>query len=238
MAQALAIVQARMSSARLPGKSVADVDGEPMLVLLLRRLQRAGEIEQIVVATSTEPADDPVEEVVEEVVTDVYRGPLDDVLTRFVGAAAGHPGPLVRVTADCPLIDPDVVDEVIRLFARTADCAYASNVEPRSYPAGLDVEVFSPATLERADAEARDPADREHVTALVRRERTRFPSANLVSDEYLSGLRWTVDTGDDLEFVRAVVSRLGPRRYTAGLRETLVAGRQEPSLANFRGRRG
>src|SRR3954454_15794142 len=112
MARALAIVQARMSSTRLPGKSVADVGGEPMLVLLLRRLKRAQEVERIIVATSTERADDRVEEVAAEVVTDVYRGPLDDVLTRFVGAAAGHPGPLVRITADCPLIDPLVVDEV------------------------------------------------------------------------------------------------------------------------------
>ena len=238
MARALAIVQARMSSSRLPGKSVADVHGEPMLMLLLRRLQRAQEVERIIVATSTESADDRVDEVAREVVTDVHRGPLDDVLTRFVEAAAGHPGPIARVTSDCPLIDPDVVDGVIRLFGRTPGCAYASNVEPRSYPTGLDVEVFSRTTLEWADAETRDPADREHVTALVRRSQSRLPSANLSCEEDLSDLRWTVDTPDDLEFVRAVVPRLGSRRYSAALFEILRAVRQEPSLADFRGRRG
>jgi spore coat polysaccharide biosynthesis protein SpsF (cytidylyltransferase family) len=227
-----------MSSTRLPGKSVADVDGEPMLALLLRRLQRAREVERIVVATSTEPADDRVEEVAREVVTDVCRGPLDDVLTRFVGAANGHRGALVRVTADCPLIDPDVVDDVIRLFARTADCVYASNIEPRSYPVGLDVEVFSPATLEWAHAETDDPADREHVTALIRRQLSQLRFANLACNEDLSDLRWTVDTEDDLEFIRAVVSRLGPRRHTAGLLEILAEVRGEPSLADYRGRRG
>lgn len=238
MCRALAIVQARVSSTRLPGKSVADIDGEPVLVLLLHRLQRAQEVARIVVATSSEPADDQVEEVARQVVRDVHRGPLHDVLTRFVEAAGDHPGPLVRVTADCPLVDPDVVDEVVRLFASTPDCAYASNVEPRSYPKGLDVEVFSPATLEWADAQTRDPGDREHVTALVRRRLTEFTFANLACDEDLSSLRWTVDTGDDLEFVRAVVARLGPQRSTAGLLEILAAIRREPSLAAFHGRRG
>jgi spore coat polysaccharide biosynthesis protein SpsF len=238
MLGALAIVQARMSSSRLPGKSIADVDGEPALALLLRRLQRAVEVERIVVATSTEPADDRVEEVARDIVEDVYRGPLDDVLTRFVDAAAGHRGPLVRVTADCPLVDPDVVDEVIRLFRQTPGCAYASNVEPRSYPVGLDVEVIAPATLGWADSETRDLVDREHVTTLIRRSLTQFPVANLTYEEDLSELRWTVDTTDDLEFVRAVVARLGSRRHSAGLFEILEAVRQEPSLADFRGRRG
>ena len=238
MARALAIVQARMSSTRLPGKSVADVDGEPMLVLLLRRLRSASELAEIIVATSTDSDDDQVVAVAREVVTDVHRGPLNDVLARFVGAARGHRGPLVRVTADCPLIDPEVVDEVVRLFTRTAGCVYASNIEPRSYPVGLDVEVFSPAALERADAETQDPADREHVTALMRRELTRFPSANLAFDQDLSDLRWTVDTADDLEFVRAVVSRLGACRHTADWLEILEEVRREPSLADYRGRRG
>jgi spore coat polysaccharide biosynthesis protein SpsF (cytidylyltransferase family) len=235
---ALAIIQARVSSTRLPGKSIADVDGEPMLVLLLRRLERADEVERIVVATSTEPEDDVVEEVAREVVANVYRGPLQDVLTRFVGAAEGHRGPLVRVTADCPLVDPQVVDEVIRLFERTSGCAYASNVEPRSYPKGLDVEVFSTETLAWADAETRNQADREHVTALVRRSLAQFPVANLQREVDLSALRWTVDTSDDLEFVRTVVARLGSRRHSAGLLEILAAVRCEPSLAAFRGERG
>jgi spore coat polysaccharide biosynthesis protein SpsF (cytidylyltransferase family) len=238
MARALAIVQARMSSTRLPGKSVAVIGGEPMLALLLRRLQRVRELQRIVVATSTEPSDDTIEEVAGEVGTGVYRGALDDVLTRFEGAASGHPGPLVRVTADCPLIDPVVVDDAIRLFERTPGCAYASNVEPRSYPVGLDVEVFSAATLEWAGRMTEHPADREHVTTLMRRNVSQFPSAALTCEEQLSDLRWSVESVEDLDFVRAIVARLGPRRHAAGFREILTTVRRDPSLARFHGCRG
>ena len=238
MAEALAIVQARMSSTRLPGKSMADVGSEPMLALLLRRLRRAREVERIVVAASTEPADDVIEEVAREIGCDVYRGPRDDVLARFAGAAEGHSGALARLTSDCPLIDAAVVDDVIRLFHRTPDCVYASNIEPRTYPDGLDVEVLSSEILGRVAAQADDPYDREHVTTAIRRHLNRFPSAALICDDQLGDLRWTVDTGEDLDFVRELVARLGPRRYTAGMREILEAVRKAPSLAEYQGRRG
>lgn len=238
MARALAIVQARMSSTRLPGKSLSDVGGEPMLALVLRRLLRAREIHRIVVATSTEPADDAIPSIARRTRVDIYRGDLDDVLARFMEAAAGHPGPLVRVTADCPLIDPAVVDDAIRLFERTPGCEYASNLEPRSYPVGLDVEVFSAATLKWAAETTGRLTDREHVTTLIRRNLSQFRAVALVSEEQLSDLRWTVSTIEDLEFVRAAVARLGQRRHTAGFGEILAAVRREPSLAGFQGRRG
>jgi spore coat polysaccharide biosynthesis protein SpsF (cytidylyltransferase family) len=234
----LAIVQARMSSARLPGKSLADVGGEPMLALLVRRLQRSLEVERIVVATSSERIDDPIEELARTIACDVHRGPRDDVLARFVSAAEGTSGALVRLTGDCPLLDPGVVDEVIRLFHRTPGCVYASNIEPRTYPDGLDVEVFSREILEHVAAETDNAHDREHVTTAIRRELHRLPSAALVCDEKLGDLRWTVDTSEDLEFVREVVRRLGRHRHAAGMREILVAVRQEPSLAEYCGRRG
>jgi spore coat polysaccharide biosynthesis protein SpsF (cytidylyltransferase family) len=236
---ALAIVQARLSSTRLPGKTLADVGGEPLLALVLRRLARAEEVEQIVVATSVEPLDDPIDEVARQLGHGVYRGPLDDVLARFVGAAPKHRGPLVRITADCPLIDPTIVDEVVRLFDRTPDCEYASNIEPkRTYPKGLDTEVFSFDVLERISAETTDPLHREHVTLLVRKNLSQFRIAALTANEELGDVDWSVDTRDDLEFVRKVVARLGEQRYAAGMQEILAAVRQEPSLADFRGRRG
>jgi spore coat polysaccharide biosynthesis protein SpsF (cytidylyltransferase family) len=234
----LAIVQARMSSTRLPGKSLADVCGEPMLALVLRRLQRSSAVERIVVATTTDPIDDEVEDVVRGLGFDVYRGSRDDVLGRFAGAATDHRGPLARVTADCPFIDPAIVDQVIDLFRRTAACVYASNIEPRTYPDGLDIEVVSADVLREVAATAIEPEDREHVTAAIRREPLTYPSAALVCDEQLGGLRWTVDTKEDLEFVRQVVTRLGPRRHSAGMREILAAVRDEPSLADYHGRRG
>jgi spore coat polysaccharide biosynthesis protein SpsF (cytidylyltransferase family) len=146
---------------------------------------------------------------------------------------------LARVTADCPLIDSVIVDAVVDLFCSTAGCAYASNIEPRTYPDGLDVEVFSSEALEDVAAGATDPHDREHVTPAILGNPHRFPSASLIwEEEQLNDVRWTVDTQDDLEFVREVVARLGPRRYTAGMREILETVRQEPSLTDYRGRRG
>jgi spore coat polysaccharide biosynthesis protein SpsF len=227
-----------MSSTRLPGKVLADVCGEPMLALLVRRLQASSELDGIVVATSTDEGDDPIEELAGELAVSTHRGPRDDVLSRFAGAAAGHAGPLVRVTADCPLIDAAVVDDVIGLFRSTDGCDYASNIEPRTFPDGLDVEVLSPATLAAASGLAVDAADREHVTTVIRSNPERFKSASLVCGEDLGDIRWTVDTEDDLEFVRQLVSRLDRRRHAAGMAEILAAVRQEPSLADYRGRRG
>jgi len=233
----LAIVQARMSSTRLPGKVLADVGGEPMLALLLHRLKTSREIERITVATSTDAVDDSIEELARDLTVEVHRGPRDDVLSRFAGAVAGHTGPVARVTGDCPLIDAEIVDQVVALFRGTPGCDYASNVEPRTYPDGLDVEVFSPEALEAAALQALNPFEREHVTVVMRQHPERFRSASLTCEEGLADVRWTVDTDDDLAFVRQVVARLGRRRYAAGLQEILAAVTAEPSLADYRGRR-
>jgi spore coat polysaccharide biosynthesis protein SpsF (cytidylyltransferase family) len=234
----LAIVQARMSSTRLPGKVLADVEGEPMLALQLRRLERSRAIDRIVVATSDDPSDDPIAAAAVELSVKVHRGPLHDVLARFAGAAAGHDGPVLRLTADCPFIDPAVVDDLVALFTADPVAAYGSNVDERTYPDGLDVEIFTPEALTEAARRATDPVDREHVTTLIRRERDRFPAVSLVrTSEPLGHLRWTVDDQADLEFVRNVVRRLGDRRHAATLEEILAAIRRPPSLgeAGLRG---
>jgi spore coat polysaccharide biosynthesis protein SpsF len=232
---ALAIVQARMSSERLPGKVLADIQGEPMLALLLRRLERAQRVERIVVATSTEDGDEPVAVLAGELGFRSHRGHRDDVLGRLAEAADGHEGTIVRVTGDCPLIDPGVVDAVIALLERSAGCAYASNVEPRTYPDGLDVEAMPARVLAEVAVEATDPADREHVTAMIRRSPWRWPRAGLEGVGDLAALRWTVDTESDLQFVRALIGRLGDRRYQAGVREIREAALRAPSLADFGG---
>jgi spore coat polysaccharide biosynthesis protein SpsF (cytidylyltransferase family) len=217
---ALAIVQARMSSTRLPGKVLMDVGGEPMLALMLRRLGHARTVERAVVATSDRPDDDGIERVAVELGVKTHRGSLDDVLARVAGAAAGHDGEVVRLTADCPLVDPAIVDQVVELH-QAAGVAYASNVEPRTFPDGLDVEVLSAEALREAAQTVHDPLDREHVTTAIRRDPGRFPAVHLVNDPDLGELRWTVDDAQDLEFVRDVVERLGERRYTAGMAEIL-----------------
>lgn len=236
--RALAIVQARMSSTRLPGKTLADVGGEPMLALLLARLERSRLIGKIVVATSTDTLDDPIAQLCQQLGIDVCRGPREDVLTRFLAAIGDHRGPIVRITGDCPLIDPSVVDAVLERFLSTPGCAYASNVAPRSFPDGLDVEAIDAAALRAIDREPLSAQEREHVTSAIRARPERFAAVSLVASQDLGALRWTVDEADDLEFVRAVVQRLGDRRHVADLEEILAAVRAEPSLADYRGRRG
>jgi spore coat polysaccharide biosynthesis protein SpsF len=237
-ASALAIVQARMSSTRLPGKTLADVGGEPMLALLLKRLGRARLIQRIVVATSTDALDDPIAQLAHAAGADVSRGAREDVLARFLGAAGDHRGPVVRVTGDCPLIDPRIVDALVERILAVPGCAYASNIEPRTFPDGLDVEVFDADALRAIAAEAPTREQREHVTAALRAQPQRFPQAVLVADSDLGALRWTVDDVEDLEFIRRVVLRLADARYTAGLEQILAAVRREPSLAVFCGCRG
>ena len=206
-----------------------------MLALLLRRLSAARGVERTIVATSTDEVDTPIATAAAELGAGVSRGPRDDVLARFAGAIGGYQGAVARITGDCPLIDPEIVDAVIERFHDEPGCAYASNVDPRTYPDGLDVEVVDADALRAADAEIDDPADREHVTSAIRASPDRFPAVAVTSPVDLGELRWTVDRADDLEFVRAVVERLGDRRYEAGLTEILDAVRRPPSLAEYGG---
>jgi spore coat polysaccharide biosynthesis protein SpsF len=233
----LAVVQARMSSSRLPGKTLADVDGEPMLGLMLQRIRGATEVNGVVIATTEEPDDDPIEALGAAFGVDVFRGDREDVLSRVTQASNGHVGPIVRLTADCPLIDPQVIDRVVEAFREMPGCAYASNVEPRTFPDGLDVEVIAAATLSETAATAVTREDREHVTTALRRTLDRIPSATVYCEPDLGDLRWTVDTLDDLDFVRSVVVRLGDRRHSASMEDILGVVRTPPSLEAFGGAR-
>jgi spore coat polysaccharide biosynthesis protein SpsF (cytidylyltransferase family) len=210
-ARVVAVVQARMSSARLPGKVLATLGEQTVLELLLRRLARARELDEIVVATSTEPSDDPVEREAERLSVRVVRGSLIDALGRFLEAsAATGADAIVRITADCPLMDPDVVDLVVRAW-RDSGADYATNtLEPRSYPDGLDVEVISAGALRRAGELARSPFDREHVTPYVRHHPETFSTEGVHLDPPHGEVRMTLDTPADLEALRRLVDEVGP----------------------------
>ncbi|WP_296599244.1 glycosyltransferase family protein [Phenylobacterium sp.] len=208
----LAILQARMTSSRLPGKVMASVLGEPMIGRQLERLGRSARIGRIVVATSTDASDDPLAAYVEGLGHLVFRGSLADVLDRFAGAMALVPeaDTVVRLTADCPLTDPQVIDATIDHF-RAAGADYASNTPAvRTYPHGLDTEVMTRAALEAACREAADPYEREHVTPFIYRRPDRFRLAYLSQSPSRAHLRWTVDFPEDLAFVRDVYERLYP----------------------------
>ena len=200
------------------------VGGRPMLAFMLARLESV-RCDDLVVATSTDGRDDAVAEVAADAGVSVVRGSESDVLARFVAALDAHPADVVvRLTADCPLIDPEVVNEAIAVRAATG-ADYVSNTLVRTFPDGLDVEVLTADALRAAAAEAVDPVEREHVTPFVYRRPERFRLAAVVGPEPLGHLRWTVDTADDLDRIRTIVAALGDP-LTAGWREIVaVAGR-------------
>jgi len=206
----VAIVQARMGSTRLPGKVMLDVGGQPLIDLLLQRLARAKCLSEIVVATTADPSDDRLADHLTALGHRVYRGSRTDVLGRYLGAAqAAKADVVLRITGDCPLIDPEVVDSVVRTFLASG-VDYASNVSPPTFPDGLDTEVFSLAALADSAARADTAFQREHVTPYLR-DSGHYTSVNFANDIDLSGQRWTVDEVDDLEVIRSVVAHFAPR---------------------------
>ncbi|HZL07338.1 MAG TPA: glycosyltransferase family protein [Coriobacteriia bacterium] len=218
-----AVIQARMSSTRLPGKVLKPLPyGGDATVLerIIVRLRRARSLDAIVVATSTSAEDDLVEAATASAGVPCYRGPLDDVVRRYLGAAEAHGlDRIVRITADCPCADPSIVDAVVD-FHESAGADFTSNVLPRSFPKGLDVEVADIAVLRAIDAEAVDRADREHVFTyayLTRPERFRI--ANLTAPRALTDpdLRVTIDTTADYAMVSALFDLLGSAFDTASL---------------------
>jgi glutamate-1-semialdehyde 2,1-aminomutase len=224
----IAIVQARMGSTRLPGKVMRPLGGAPMIERLLERLARARSLDGIWLATSDARADDALAAHVAALGYPVFRGSEADVLSRFHGAAtqAGATA-VLRVTGDCPLVDPGLVDAVVGDFL-SGGADYVSNVAPPSYPDGLDLEVFSAEALATAMADARAPAEREHVTPYLR-ESGRFRTRNIAHAEDLSGLRWTVDEPGDFAVVERVFAHFAPRSdFDWG--EVLALQRADPAL--------
>ena len=229
-ATVVAIVQARMGSTRLPGKSLAEICGRPMLWHVVARARRSRLVSKVVVATTDQPADDPIALMCRDEEIPCFRGSEDDVLDRFYRAAQAHSADVVvRITADCPLIDPAVIDEIVSRFKRS-DCDYVSNTFRYTFPDGLDTEVFSFEALERAWREARKPSEREHVTPYLRTGR--FRTANVESDAPVSGgrQRWTVDHPLDLEFVRGIYAEFSGKNEF-GFHDVLDLLRKRPDLA-------
>jgi spore coat polysaccharide biosynthesis protein SpsF len=208
----LAILQARMTSTRLPGKVMRPILGQPMIARQVERLRRASALSALTVATSVDPSDDVIAAWCAANGVGCWRGPLDDVLARFVGAlqAAGAPKTFVRLTADCPLADPALIDACIA--SHTASGAdYTYNSKGWTWPKGLDVEVCETAALLRAARKSADPYDHEHVTPYIYRHPELFRLNALTRDPPLR-YRWTVDTPEDFAFVTAVYEALYPAK--------------------------
>lgn len=224
-----------MGSTRLPGKVLMNLAGVPTLAWVTRAAQVTLGIDEVWIATSEKSGDDAVADWARARKVPFHRGSEADVLDRYAGAArASGAGVIVRLTADCPLLDPQVIAQTVRLRA-AADAVYASNVDPRTWPQGLDCEVVTVEALLTAATEATQPGDREHVTPFVRNNRTRFPAANLMAS--LPGLaseRWTLDTPADFAFLSVVAERL-PRDRPPSYLEVLAVLDREPKLREING---
>lgn len=220
----------------MPGKVLAPLAGAPMILRQLERVRRARRVDALVVATSTDPSDDRLAEILRDGAVEVFRGSLDDVLDRFLGALAAHPAEhVVRLTADCPLIDPQIIDETIALhLASGADYTHC-RTQDVGYPKGQDVEVITAAALRRAAELAATREEREHVTWGVWSQPGRYRVIRLEPPYEQGRVRWTVDRPDDYEFVSAVYEALYPLNpaFTSDDVRALVRGR--PDLWTYGG---
>lgn len=224
----VAIVQARMGSTRLPCKVMKPIGGVPMIELLLVRLARSSQIDQVVLATSTDECNMPLVEHVQNLGYDCVRGSESDVLERYLLAARqAQADVVVRITGDCPLIDPGLVDRAIKQFKSTG-VDYLSNAAPATYPDGLDTEVFSLQALERAGRESQDPFEREHVTPYLRCP-GRFKTDVMCNVEDLSSLRWTVDEPADFDVVSQVFTHFAPDVHFSWIK-VLELQRKRPDI--------
>ena len=227
----LTILQARCSSTRLPGKVLKPILGEPMLARHLERLGRARHLGPIVVATSSEVSDDPLAELCQRLGVACFRGALDDVLDRFHGAAQPYqPEHLLRLTGDCPLADPAVIDACVD-FHLAGDYDYSTNALQPTFPDGLDVEVFRFRCLDEAWREARLPSEREHVTPFIHSRPERYRIGHFRQAEDLSWLRWTVDRPEDFAVVEAIYQALYPANPAFTTSDILAFLAAHPEIA-------
>lgn len=203
-----------MSSTRLPGKVLAEVLGKPLLFYVVERARACKLLDEVLVATTDKVPDDMVAYFCREEGIPFFRGDPDDVLKRYADAARScNADIVVRITADCPLIDPMIIGSVIEEFKK-GQCDYATNVLDRTYPRGLDVEVFGRDLLEKLERTVYDPEDREHVTRYIFCHQTEFRIGSVTNGEDLSRHRWTVDTPEDLLFVRTVYNHFGHHTFS------------------------
>lgn len=210
-----AIIQARMGSRRLPGKVLASIRGEPMLVWVVERSRLAACVDEVIVATTMSAQDDPIVELCDRQGYPVCRGEESDVLDRYWQAADVFAADIVvRITGDCPFIDPQLIDGAVQVLLKSdppAELVLNRLPWERTYPIGLDVEVCTIGALRTAWQEAQEPHQRQHVMPFLYEHPDRFRIILLNADQDYGGLRWTVDTAEDLEFVRRAAALLGER---------------------------
>lgn len=227
----LCIIQARMSSSRFPGKVLKTVLGKPLIEYLLERVRRSKEIDKIIVAIPEDPEDNVLNDYLQNYGCMVFRGSREDVLDRYYQASRQHiPELIVRITGDCPLIDPEITDATIRHY-KSRNLDYVSNTLRRPvYPKGLDTEVFSFEALKTAWKEAVLPSEREHVTPFIYKHPERFKISCFQPVEDCSGERWTVDYGVDFTLIKNILEHFYPQKPSFGMNDILEFKKQNLTL--------
>lgn len=226
----VAIVQARMTSSRLPGKVLRPILGRPMLSYQLERMRRAKALDELVVATTINAMDDPIVALCAAEGVKTTRGSELDVLARYQDAASQfHATTIVRLTSDCPLIDPEIIDEAVdAFFAPPARYDLLSNMIEQTYPYGMAVEVMTAEALKAASVEAEEEAEREHVTPFIYWRPERFRLGSMTMTPNLSRHRWTVDTPEDFELVSRIFGRLYEERPSFTMKDVLALLAENP----------
>ena len=226
------IVQARMGSSRFPGKVMKEIFGKPILRHLTDRLEQSKEADRIIIATTESEQDRAIVKFAERNGIDYFAGDEQDVLDRYYKAAKHFElEHIVRVTGDCPLIDPEVVDKVIGAYrSEKGKACYVSNVHPPTYPDGLDTEVFSFDVLEAAWKEAKEKYQREHVTPFMWEQAERFVKVNVVNEEDFSYLRWTMDEEIDFNFIERIFEEIYPKKKHFLMNDIINLLREKPEL--------
>jgi len=226
------IVQARMTSTRLPGKVVMPILNKPLLAYQIERMRRVNLADEIVIATTVNDEDQPIINLCNELAVPYFRGSECNVLERYYEASRKHNATtIVRLTSDCPLIDPVIVDKVIGFYNENKnDYDYVSNVLQRTYPRGLDVEVFSFKTLGQVFQDATALSDKEHVTAFIYRHPEKYRLGNVSNTEDYSRYRWTVDTSEDFQLVHKIIEYLYPIKPNFALQDCIDLMTKYPNL--------
>jgi len=227
-----AIIQARMNSYRLPGKVLKKVEGMTFLEHMIRRVKRANLLDKIIVATTDKSEDDAIAKISEKSHIEVFRGSENDVLDRYYQTAckfsAEH---IVRLTGDCPLMDPEIVDRVIGFYLENpGKYDYVSNINPPTYPWGMDVEIFSFNALEKSQKDSQDPLDKEHVTSYIRQHGDVFRKENIFYVPNFSFLRLTLDYPEDLSVITRIFQELYPRNKNFNLGDILNLYGRKPEI--------
>tara|TARA_Y100001936_G_scaffold209180_1_gene215108 strand:+ start:12553 stop:13326 length:774 start_codon:yes stop_codon:yes gene_type:complete len=223
------IIQARMGSTRLPGKVMRLLDGtNPSILFTIEQLKNCSNIEKIIVATTTNLEDDQIELFCKKIGIDVFRGKPDDVLLRYYDCAQSFSlDSIIRITADCPLIDPSIVEKGISIF-KNNDYDYVTNTYKRTYPDGNETELFSFSALEKANSLAKLPSEREHVTPFFKNNQDTFKTFNFEYEKNLSELRWTMDYEEDAVLISTIIKKIEKRPFT--MNEILNLFETEPDL--------